>query len=93
MRGDGARIGIADAGGYDRYLRAEWALFAAEPARGAGAREVLAATPVVRALDVGCGAGQELRPLLRDACADKRTTDLRLDSPVLASELLNSHRS
>lgn len=67
MRGDEARIGIADASGYDRYLRAEWALFAADPARGAGAREVLAATPVVRALDVGCGAGQELRPFLGDA--------------------------
>lgn len=66
MQGEGTRIRVSESSSYDRYVRAEWALFAAEPARGAAARAVLAARPVVRALDVGCGAGQELRPFLGD---------------------------
>ncbi len=52
---------------YESYVRAEWALFAADPARGAAARRLLAGAPAARALDVGCGAGQELRPFVAGA--------------------------
>lgn len=56
------RIRSSDTVGYDEYIRAEWALFAADPARGRAARDLAAALPGCRVLDVGCGAGQELRP-------------------------------
>ena len=75
MQPGAARIQFSASSSYDGYVRAEWALFAAEPARAAAAREVLAATPVVRALDVGCGAGQELRPVL----ADRRSFGVGVD--------------
>lgn len=53
--------------GYEDYVRAEWALFAAEPARGRAARRILHGARVARTLDVGCGAGQELRPFVDGA--------------------------
>jgi SAM-dependent methyltransferase len=52
---------------YDRYVRAEWELFAGDPGRAAAARDALARYSTARVLDIGCGAGQELRPFLRDA--------------------------
>lgn len=54
----------ADAGAYDRYVRAEWASFAADPDRGLTAREAVAGLSISRVLDIGCGAGQELRPFV-----------------------------
>jgi len=51
---------------YGRYVRAEWALFARDPARRAAAREAVADLTVGRVLDIGCGAGQELRPFASD---------------------------
>jgi ubiquinone/menaquinone biosynthesis C-methylase UbiE len=54
---------------YDRYVRAEWALLARDPARGAAAREAVAGLTIRRVLDIGCGAGQELRPFLDAAGA------------------------
>ena len=51
---------------YDEYLRAEWALFSSNPARAASTLDAVQHIPVARVLDVGCGAGQELRPLLND---------------------------
>lgn len=50
---------------YDRYVRREWALFARDPARAAAAREVASDLTIRRVLDIGCGAGQELRPFVR----------------------------
>jgi len=55
--------------GYDRYVRAEWALLERDPARGAAARDAVAGLTIRRVLDIGCGAGQELRPFLNDAGA------------------------
>jgi SAM-dependent methyltransferase len=51
---------------YDRYLRAEWAKFIADPARARALRDAVAGLEVARVLDVGCGAGQELAPFLAD---------------------------
>ena len=47
---------------YDRYVREGWALFTRDPARRAAAREAVADLSIRRVLDIGCGAGQELRP-------------------------------
>ncbi len=60
---------------YDEYVRPEWALFAREPARAAAAREAAAGLTIARVLDIGCGAGQELRPFVQDG----RTLGVGLD--------------
>lgn len=62
MQAEIARIRSSDASSYDDYVRAEWALFTADPRRGLAARELASSTPAGRVLDIGCGAGQELRP-------------------------------
>jgi SAM-dependent methyltransferase len=49
---------------YDRYLRAEWELFAKDVTRSAASLGVVRG-PVSRVLDAGCGAGQELLPFIR----------------------------
>jgi SAM-dependent methyltransferase len=51
---------------YDRYVRAEWELFSRDPARGALVRDAVSDLRVERVLDIGCGAGQQLRPFLQD---------------------------
>lgn len=57
-----ARIRSSDEASYDAYVRAEWALSAADPGRTREARDLAAKLPAARVLDIGCGAGQELRP-------------------------------
>jgi SAM-dependent methyltransferase len=52
---------------YDGYVQAEWQLFAANPERAASARAAVSGMQITRVLDVGCGAGQELRPFLHGA--------------------------
>lgn len=61
-----ARIGSSEDASYDEYVRAEWTLFEADPVRSRDARELAASLPEGRVLDVGCGAGQELRPFAGD---------------------------
>jgi ubiquinone/menaquinone biosynthesis C-methylase UbiE len=58
---------VSRADSYDRYIRAEWALFAGEPSRAAAARRAVDGFSIARVLDIGCGAGQELRPFLNDS--------------------------
>ena len=60
---------------YDDYVRREWALFARDPARAAAASEAAAGLSIARVLDIGCGAGQELRPFVQDG----RTLGVGLD--------------
>ncbi len=60
-------IQISGSSPYDEYVRTEWGMFSADPAREQAACQVLATTSVSRVLDIGCGAGQELRPFLRDS--------------------------
>jgi ubiquinone/menaquinone biosynthesis C-methylase UbiE len=60
---------------YDRYVRDEWALFTRDPARAAAAREAVSHLAIARVLDIGCGAGQELRPFVRGA----RTLGIGID--------------
>jgi len=59
---------------YDRYVREEWALFDRDTSR-ATARQALADLTIRRVLDVGCGAGQELRPFV----SDRAVTGVGLD--------------
>ena len=49
---------------YDQYLRTEWDKFAKDAER-AQASLSAARGPVSRVLDIGCGAGQELLPFVR----------------------------
>jgi SAM-dependent methyltransferase len=58
--------GAARFSSYDGYVEAEWQLFAANPQRSASAREAVSGMQIERVLDVGCGAGQELRPFLHN---------------------------
>jgi SAM-dependent methyltransferase len=60
---------------YDRYVRHEWSLFARNPARAAAAREAVSGVRLTRVLDIGCGAGQELRPFT----CDTRTLGVGID--------------
>ena len=46
-------------------VQREGALFSRDPARAAAALDAAADVTVSRVLDIGCGAGQELRPFLR----------------------------
>jgi SAM-dependent methyltransferase len=74
---------------YDRYVRAEWDLFAGDPARGAASRNALGSSPVLRVLDIGCGAGQELRPFLPDGGALGVGIDLSPRAGLVGRELFN----
>jgi ubiquinone/menaquinone biosynthesis C-methylase UbiE len=51
---------------YDRYVRAEWAMLSRDATRFAAAREAVAGFSIGRVLDIGCGAGQQLRPFVGD---------------------------
>ena len=66
-RPDPAAIPISESATYGRYVRAEWALYSSDPVRGEQLRFLVAPDSVERILDVGCGAGQELRPFLRSS--------------------------
>lgn len=75
-----ASFGKAAPDSYDEYVRREWALFTRDPVRTTSAREATAGLSVARVLDIGCGAGQELRPFVQDG----RTLGVGLDVSVEA---------
>jgi ubiquinone/menaquinone biosynthesis C-methylase UbiE len=54
---------------YDGYVRAEWAMLSRDPARFAAARQSVEGFSIGRVLDIGCGAGQQLRPFVREGRA------------------------
>jgi SAM-dependent methyltransferase len=72
---------------YDRYIRAEWDLFDRDPARSIASRNAVVRSAVTRVLDVGCGAGQELRPFLRDASTLGVGLDLSREAGMAGREL------
>ena len=49
---------------YEDYVRAEWDKFLNEPDRSRAALEAIAGINLRHALDIGCGAGQELLPFV-----------------------------
>jgi SAM-dependent methyltransferase len=51
---------------YDEYLDTEWRQFTADPRRAEALLACTRGRRVERVLDVGCGAGQELLPFVRE---------------------------
>jgi SAM-dependent methyltransferase len=49
---------------YDSYVRAEWQSYVVQPARAEESLAALEGLVVERALDIGCGSGQELIPFV-----------------------------
>ena len=47
---------------YETYLRKEWQAFFSDPSRAQASIDAARGTQVLRLLDVGCGAGQEMAP-------------------------------
>lgn len=54
---------------YESYVLREWELFISDPARASASLEAVNGLEVKRVLDVGCGAGQELLPFVKDGNA------------------------
>jgi ubiquinone/menaquinone biosynthesis C-methylase UbiE len=54
---------------YNDYVLLEWEKFHNEPLRACASLEATAHMEVKHVLDVGCGAGQELLPFVRDGRA------------------------
>jgi len=49
---------------FEQYLQYEWNQFQADPARARATVEAVSGVAVRRVLDIGCGAGQEMLPLV-----------------------------
>ena len=54
---------------YNDYILLEWEKFVSDPSRARALLDATAGMKVRRVLDVGCGAGQELLPFVRDGAA------------------------
>lgn len=52
--------------GYNAYVAAEWEMFLADPARTQALLESTRDVRVETLLDIGCGAGQEMLPFIRN---------------------------
>src|SRR5665213_3445134 len=70
---------------YDHYLRVEWELFVKDAGRTQASLSVVSG-PVSRVLDIGCGAGQELLPFVRQGALGIGM-DLAPDVGALGREL------
>ena len=84
--------GAARFASYDAYVQAEWQLFAANSERAASAREAVSGMPIQRVLDVGCGAGQELRPFLHGASVLGVGIDRSPEVGVAGRRLFREHQ-
>lgn len=76
---------------YDTYVRAEWDLFVGEPARADASLDAVRGIEVARVLDVGCGAGQELLPFVRDKNAVGFGVDIAPSAGISGRELFASN--
>ncbi|MDQ2921420.1 MAG: class I SAM-dependent methyltransferase [Acidobacteriota bacterium] len=54
---------------YNDYVLLEWEKFVSDPSRARASLDATARMDIKRVLDVGCGAGQELLPFVRDGGA------------------------
>jgi ubiquinone/menaquinone biosynthesis C-methylase UbiE len=84
--------GAARFSSYDGYVQAEWQLFAGNPERAASAREAVSGMQINRVLDVGCGAGQELRPFLHSASVFGVGLDRSPEVGVAGRRLFREHQ-
>jgi ubiquinone/menaquinone biosynthesis C-methylase UbiE len=71
----------------EHYLLAEWEMFRRDPSRRAATLNVTAGERVERVLDVGCGAGQELLPLI----TERRAVGVGIDVSAVAGEMARRH--
>jgi ubiquinone/menaquinone biosynthesis C-methylase UbiE len=72
---------------YDEYLRREWELFEGDPVRARASLEAVGGGPVSHVLDVGCGAGQELLPFVRERGAYGVGVDIAPDAGLAGRTL------
>lgn len=76
---------------YDDYVRLEWEKFVSDPSRAQASLEATARMEVKRVLDVGCGAGQELLPFVRDGRALGVGIDIAPTTGQIGREKLAVH--
>src|SRR5438270_6960497 len=69
---------------YERYLMTEWEMYQAEPKRFQATLAAVAGRRIDRALDVGCGAGQELLPFVQALAARGVGVDISPIAPETA---------
>jgi len=76
---------------YDEYVRLEWDLYQRDPARAKASLDAVEGFEVARVLDVGCGAGQELRPFVIEKGAFGVGLDVAPEVGHAAYELFAEH--
>lgn len=75
---------------YDNYVRAEWQQFVEHPSRAEVSLAALEGLVVKRALDIGCGSGQELIPFVVKGSAFGIGVDVVADTGRVGRELFNT---
>ncbi len=78
---------------YDDYVRLEWEMFAGDGARARASLDAVrgVVSDVRRVLDVGCGAGQELLPFVRDGAAVGVGVDAAPEAGMAGRALFAEH--
>lgn len=76
---------------YAEYVRGAWSRFMANPARARASLDVVADREVARVLDVGCGAGQELFPFVKERGALGVGIDVLPEAGKVGRELFAAH--
>jgi len=76
---------------YNDYLLLEWEKFVSDPSRARASLEATAHMEVKSVLDVGCGAGQELLPFVRDGGAMGVGIDIAPSAGHVARKKLAAH--
>ena len=75
---------------YDSYVRAEWQSYVEHPTRAEESLAALEGMVVKRALDIGCGSGQELIPFVVKGSAFGIGVDVVPDTGRVGQELFNT---
>ena len=75
---------------YDSYVRAEWQRYFDRPTRAEGSLAALEGLEVNRALDIGCGSGQELIPFVVKGSGFGIGVDIVPDTGRVGRELFST---
>lgn len=76
---------------YNDYVHLEWEKFVSDPSRATASLEATTGMNVKRVLDVGCGAGQELLPFVRDGRAQGIGIDIAPAAGQVGREKYRAH--
>lgn len=76
---------------YNDYILLEWEKFVSDPLRSRASLEATSLIEVKRVLDVGCGAGQELLPFVREGRALGVGIDIEPTTGHVGREKLAAH--